>query len=300
GSHMLHRSTNRAASWTPISPDLTNGPVPNFSAYATITTIDVAKTDSNIIMVGTDDGNVWVTTNLGASWIDINAGLPNRWITRVRFDPTNHNIAYVTLSGFRLDSPLPHIFRTTNLGQTWQDISSNLPEAPINVVLVDPLYTNRLYVGTDVGCFFTTNTGASWQAMGTGLPNAAISDMQIHAPTRIALAFTHGRSMWEIHLDDLTAVAENREIPVRMELQQNYPNPFNPTTTISFTLSRSAFTRLEVFDINGRKVATLMEKELSAGSHRVVFDAADRASGVYFYRLTAGGSSQTRRMLLMK
>lgn len=310
GSHMLHRSTNRAASWTAISPDLTNGPVPGFSAYATITTIDVAKTDSNVIMVGTDDGNVWVTTNLGASWNDINAGLPNRWITRVRFDPTNHNIAYVTLSGFRLDSPLPHIFRTTNLGQTWQDISSNLPEAPINVVLVDPLYTHRLYVGTDVGCFFTTNTGASWQAMGTGLPNAAISDMQIHAPTRIALAFTHGRSMWEINLDDLTAVAENRDIPVRMELQQNYPNPFsarggsalggNPTTTISFTLSRSAFTTLEVFDINGRRIATLVENEVGAGNHRAVFHAGNHASGVYFYRLTAGGSSQTRRMLLMK
>ncbi len=300
GSHMLHRSTNRAASWVAISPDLTNGEVPGFSTYATITTIDVAKTDSNVIMVGTDDGNVWVTTNLGASWIDIKAGLPNRWITRVRFDHTNHNIAYVTLSGFRLDSPLPHIFRTTNLGQTWQDISSNLPEAPINVVLVDPLYTNRLYVGTDVGCYFTTNTGASWQAMGTGLPYSAVSDMQIHAPTRIALAFTHGRSMWEINLDDLTAVAENREIPVRMELYQNYPNPFNPTTTISFTLSRSAVAALRVFDVAGREVATLLHAELNAGHHRATFDASNLASGVYFYRLTAGESSQTRRMLLLK
>jgi photosystem II stability/assembly factor-like uncharacterized protein len=300
GSHMLHKSTNRAASWTAISPDLTNGPVPGFSAYATITTIDVAKTDSNVIMVGTDDGNVWVTTNGGATWVDIKAGLPNRWITRVRFDHTNHNIAYVTLSGFRLDSPLPHIFRTTNLGQTWQDISSNLPEAPINVVLVDPLYTNRLYVGTDFGCYFTTNTGASWQAMGTGLPNAAVSDMQIHAPTRKALAFTHGRSMWEINLDDLTAVAENREIPVRLELHQNYPNPFNPTTTISFTLSRSAFVTLRVFDIAGREVATLKQEELNAGLHRATFEARNLAGGVYFYRLTAGESSQTRRMLLLK
>lgn len=300
GSHMLHRSTDRAASWTAISPDLTNGPVPGFSTYATITTIDVAKTDSNVIMVGTDDGNVWVTTNLGASWIDIKAGLPHRWITRVRFDPTNHNIAYVTLSGFRLDSPLPHIFRTTNLGQTWQDISSNLPEAPINVVLVDPLYPNRLYVGTDVGCFFTTNTGASWQAMGTGLPNSSVNDMQIHAPTRIALAFTHGRSMWELNLDDLTAVAENREIPVRMELHQNYPNPFNPTTTISFTLSRSAFVTLRVFDVRGRTVATLVHDDLPAGNHRNVFDGAGLASGVYFYRLQAGEAAQTRRMLLLK
>lgn len=106
--------------------------------------------------------------------------------------------------------------------------------------------------------------------------------------------------MWEINLDDLTAVAENREIPVRLELHQNYPNPFNPTTTISFTLSRSAFVTLRVFDIAGREVATLKQEELNAGLHRATFEARNLAGGVYFYRLTAGESSQTRRMLLLK
>jgi photosystem II stability/assembly factor-like uncharacterized protein len=300
GSHMLHRSTNRAASWTAISPDLSNGPVPGFDAYATITTIDVAKPDSNVIMVGTDDANVWVTTDRGTNWIDIKSGLPNRWITRVRFDPTNHNIAYVTLSGFRLDIPLPHIFRTTNLGQTWQDISGNLPEAPINVVLVDPVYTDRLYVGTDVGCYYTTNTGASWQAMGTGLPNVAISDMQIHAPTRIALAFTHGRSMWEINLDELTTVTENWEAPAQFELLQNYPNPFNASTRIRFDIQVSGFTSLKVFDILGREVATVVNEVKQPGSFEVRWEANGLASGVYLYRMEAGNSAQTRRMLLIR
>jgi photosystem II stability/assembly factor-like uncharacterized protein len=308
GTQYLYRTTNRAVSWLPISPDLTNGLVPGFNGYATITTIDVAKTDSNTIIVGTDDANVWVTTNVGGNWTNVNAGLPNRWITRVRFDPTNRNIAYVTCSGFRFDVRLPHVFRTTDLGVSWQDISGNLPEAPVTVILVDPQYTNRLYVGTDVGCYFTTNTGATWQPMGTGLPNVAVSDMQLHQPTRIARAFTHGRSAWQISLDSLviTDVAEETSQPTAFELAQNYPNPFNPNTTIAYSLSKEADVRLTVFDVEGKQVRTLVSERIPAGNNSVTWDGRNGegstvSSGVYFYRLVVAGSRQLmRKMLLLK
>jgi hypothetical protein len=307
----MYRTANRAVNWTAISPDLTDGPVPGFSAFATITTIDAAKTDSNTILVGTDDANAWVTTDRGTSWTNISAGLPNRWITRVRFDPTNHTIAYVTCSGYRVDSRLPHIFRTTDLGQSWADISSNLPEAPINVVLVDPQHTERLYVGTDVGAYFTTNTGAAWSPMGTGLPNAAVSDMQLHAPTRIVRAFTHGRSMWQINIDELTAVevAQHKNLPVTFDLLQNYPNPFNPNTIIGYQLSREATVQLVVHDVSGKEVRTLVDGIIRAGQHSVSWNGTGQSgtvvsSGVYFCRLTVSdGATQehrVRRMLLVK
>jgi hypothetical protein len=304
------KSVNRAVSWTAISPDLTNGAVPGFPSYGTITTIDVAKTDSNTIIVGTDDANVWVTTNGGASWTRVNTGLPNRWVTRVRFDPTDHNVAYVTFSGYRVDSRLPHIFRTTNLGATWTDISSNLPEAPINVVLVDPDYTNRLYVGTDVGCYFTTNLGLSWAAMGSGLPNVAVSDMQIHAPTRIARAFTHGRSMWEINLDQLvTGVAEEQRKPEQFELAQNFPNPFNSSTIIRYSLPAESYVSLKIYDAAGREIRTLVDETVPRGIHSVTWDGRNEAgapvpSGMYLYRMTvnkAGVSNQqAKKMLLVR
>ena len=310
GSHMVHRTANRAQSWTAISPDLSDGPVPGFSAYATITSIDVATTDSNAIIAGTDDANVWMTANWGTNWTSVSAGLPNRWITRVRFDPTDRNIAYVTCSGYRVDSYLPHIFRTTDFGGSWQDISGNLPEAPINVVLVDPQYTSRLYVGTDVGCYFTTNTGASWAAMGTGLPNVAVSDMQLHAPTRIARAFTHGRSMWEVNLDDLvTEVAETDNTPSAFELAQNFPNPFNPSTTISYRVPHQSGVTLTVFDEAGREVRILVSESIPRGKHSITWDGRDRhghavASGVYFYTLSVGEQTnrlqQSKKMLLIR
>jgi photosystem II stability/assembly factor-like uncharacterized protein len=310
GTQYLYRTTNRAVSWTAISPDLTNGLVPGFTGYATITTIDVSKADSNNIIAGTDDANVWISSNWGITWNNVNAGLPNRWVTRVRFDPVNRNIAYVTCSGFRFDVPLPHVFRTTNLGATWQDISGNLPEAPVTVILVDPQFTNRLYIGTDVGCYFTTNTGATWLPMGTGLPKVAVSDMQLHGPTRIARAFTHGRSAWEINLDDLvTRVPQNPEQPVAFALEQNYPNPFNPSTTITYSVSTGSAVHLAVYNASGQEVRTLVHERVPSGKYTITWDGRNDggiavASGMYFYRIRVGdGASrqqQSKKMLLLK
>jgi photosystem II stability/assembly factor-like uncharacterized protein len=303
GTYLLYRSTDRAASWTAISPDLSNGPVPGYSNYAVVTTIDAAKTDGGVVMAGTDDANVWVTTDSGTTWTNVSAGLPDRWVTRVRIDPTDAQTAYVTFSGYRYDTYLPHIFRTTNRGAGWQNIAANLPEAPINVVQVDPLYPERLYIGTDVGCFFSTNSGASWAVMGSGLPNVVVSDMQLHAPTRIARAFTHGRSIWQINLDDLvTGAPVTAERPSTFVLLQNYPNPFNGETRIGYSVAgtEAGGVRLEVFDLAGRRVAVLVDGAVTSGSHTASFNASSLSSGVYVYRLTAGLRTETRKMLLLR
>ncbi|UCG30226.1 MAG: glycosyl hydrolase, partial [candidate division WOR-3 bacterium] len=114
GANRLYKSTNGAGYWNAISGDLTNGPGSGNLTYGTITTIGVSRTNGDVIYVGTDDANVWVTTNGGTDWTNISTGLPDRWVTRVAVDPNNEAIAYVTFSGYRYDSPLPHVFRTTN------------------------------------------------------------------------------------------------------------------------------------------------------------------------------------------
>ncbi|MCK6620593.1 MAG: T9SS type A sorting domain-containing protein [Calditrichaceae bacterium] len=87
--------------------------------------------------------------------------------------------------------------------------------------------------------------------------------------------------------------------PGDFDLSQNYPNPFNPATTIRYVLKRPLKILLEVFDLNGRKVVTLAEGRQLPGEHEVVFDAGKLASGVYFYRLSAGGFRQARKMVLL-
>ncbi len=94
-------------------------------------------------------------------------------------------------------------------------------------------------------------------------------------------------------------------LPASLPLFQNYPNPFNPSTTIDFTLPTAARTDLTIYDITGRRVRTLLDRTLSAGSHSVVWDGSDHsgspaASGVYFYRLSTADFTRTRKMVLVR
>lgn len=89
-------------------------------------------------------------------------------------------------------------------------------------------------------------------------------------------------------------------IPARYELQQNYPNPFNPMTNVEFAIPQSAFVKLTVFDILGRVVETLVNEQLSAGTYKADWNAANHPSGVYFYKLQTENFSESKRMILVK
>ncbi|TVQ74197.1 MAG: T9SS C-terminal target domain-containing protein [Balneolaceae bacterium] len=108
---------------------------------------------------------------------------------------------------------------------------------------------------------------------------------------------------WEnVQAIDLPTNTErvDADAPVAFELRQNYPNPFNPATQISFSLPEQSHVRLDVYSICGRRVSGLINGQKSAGWHRVTFDATAMSSGIYLYRLTAGGYTQTRKMLLVR
>ncbi len=93
---------------------------------------------------------------------------------------------------------------------------------------------------------------------------------------------------------------EGENIPQGFLLNQNYPNPFNPSTTIRFSLPQRSYATLTVYDVLGREVATLVNREIDAGEHSVAFDATNLSSGVYVYQLSAGGFIQTKKMLVAK
>ncbi len=303
GTYRVYKTTDGADNWSAISSDLTNGD--QGAGFGTITTMAVSPTDPNSILAGTDDGNVWLTTSGGSFWTDVSGALPVRWVTQVAFDPTNSSIAYVTFSGLRWDEDISHIYRTVDGGNNWTDISSNIPDAPINGMLVDPHFPDVLYVASDVGVYFSTDTGGFWQVLGSGLPAVSTYDLKMHAGSRLLVAGTHGRSMFSLDLNTATDIAaDDAPRPGRFTLAAS-PNPFNPTTTIRFSLDGETEVNLGIYDLAGRLVRTLESGAYPSGEHETNWNGTNDsgrpvASGAYFLKLVTGSEVLSKKINLVR
>ena len=301
GTYKLHRTTNGAGSWSAVSGDLTRGA----NGYlGTITCISTAIENDNftrVIYVGTNDAKLSVSTNSGTNWEDRTGILPQRYITDVLADRRAPSTAYVSLSGYNLDESNPHIFRTTDYGESWNDISGNLPDIPVNSIIIDYDKDSTLYCGTDAGVFYTHTLGQVWYVLGEELPNSPVFDLNYHQPTKKLVAGTHGRSIFEIDLGGITAVSTSSDFTVNeFILYQNYPNPFNPVTVIKYLLVSDTKVKLGIYNLVGEEVSLLINELQNAGIHEIDFNGSYLSSGNYYYKIETKNFAQTKKMILLK
>ena len=202
GTSRLWQSKNSGTSWISMAggADLTMG------GGDVITTMAVAPTDSNTVYVGSGEAAVQVSANAlngaSATFTMIDTGLPTRSVTHIAIDPTAAATAYVTFSGFSgFGDTDGHIFKTTSSGSSWASIDGDLPNVPVNDLLLDPEDPeSTIYAGTDIGVFVTSNGGAHWSTLAPGLPNVEVLSLALQDSGRLLLAGTHGRSAWEFAL----------------------------------------------------------------------------------------------------
>ena len=302
GSQRVYRSTNGGSTWIPISGDLTTNPVPPV-VYKTITTVAISKPDSALYLAGTDDGRVWRSPNAGGTWEEITAGLPALYVTRVVADPVDPQVVYVAHSGFGMDQHTARVHRSIDRGTTWQEISGNLPDAPVNDLVVDPVRPGTLYAATDVGVFETRNLGGTWVPLGGFMPVQPVWDLELHHASRQLFAFTHGRSAWKLDLNTVSLSASLAPMASKLSLSAPFPNPARGSARCELELGASAQVEVNVFDAAGRRVRVLAHGHHAAGRHALAWDGRDERgtrvrAGVYFVRASDGPATRTRRLVL--
>ncbi len=201
GTYRVYFSEN-GSGWGAISGDLTDGVIYG-ERFHTISCLAESPVLADKLMAGTSDGNVWQRDPSG-NWTNITAGLPNRYVTAVLCSPTLPNRLFVTHSGFRDNEYIPHIHRSDDNGANWTDISSNLPNVPVNDIYVLPGHADSvLFAGTDAGVYVSRNSGASWQRLGVNLPFVPVFDLERNPVRNELLAATYARGLWTFPLDSI-------------------------------------------------------------------------------------------------
>ena len=210
---MVLKSVDRGETWEAISGDLTvndpatRGGTGNIS-YATITAFDESPIVPGVLWAGTDDGNVQVTRDGGKTWTNVRdkiAGHPGYWVSRVEASHANAGTAYVSVTGLRNDDFRPFVWKTTDYGNTWTSIASNLPKESVNTVREDPSNADLLFVGTDLGLYGSLDAGKSWTKITGSLPTTPVYDLKIHPRDHEIVLGTHGRGIW---VADISALEE--------------------------------------------------------------------------------------------
>jgi hypothetical protein len=282
----VFRTTDWGASWTAISSG-TSG---------TIRELAISRTNPSI-MYATSGSQVYKSTDGGTTFTNVTSGLPGRTITSVYVHHDSSSVAAITFSGFGAGK----VYRTTNGAASWINISGNLPDSPTNDVLIyhPGISTSIYYAAMDIGVFFTNNYGTTWTELADGLPNTVSMHLDYHRATNRLRIGTHGRGVWET-ANPVGLINYNNQVPESFSLEQNYPNPFNPVTTIKYNILREGFVKLSVFDILGREMKAIISENQRAGTYTAQFDATNLTSGVYFYKLTANGFTETKKMMLIK
>ncbi len=310
-AQFFFKSTNRGDSWTMGKEDLTKN-LPRWSADRPIMGVAgdkpmVAKHDGysssslatqlrespskpGIIWIGTDDGNLQVSQDGGETFSNVYAnirGAPQGYIQISRIEPSHFDpaTAYVALDAHREDDWAPYLYKTTDYGKTWTNVTANLPSnGNINALREDLDNPDLLFVGTEFGMFVSLDGSKTWQRFMNGMPTVRVDDILIHPRDRDLIVGTHGRSIWI--MDDISplehmkktgdaaltmfeprpAILWKSDIQAQRHVANREFVGVNPQGgTAIHILSKADLGKQKIEFLQGTKVVSTMNVEIKAG-----------------------------------
>ncbi len=239
----------------------------------------------NSLYPGASLARVYHSTNMSSNWeIDTN-GLASAYVTCLT------SIGTTLITG----SERSCVFVSTDAGADWISRSAGLVSSFQIVILSLQSEGSTIFAGTYGGFFYSRGTGISWHDMSNDLPPHS-QVVAITATDGALYVRTSGFGLWK---DPLSTVSVQSHEQLISSLH-NYPNPFSRSTSLAFTLRASEQVHLDIYDVLGRKLKTLMNAEMTRGSHSVRFDGSGLAGGIYTVRLTSKHSMEAIQSALDK
>jgi len=213
GVQYVLKSLDKGGTWKKISPDLTFNDAGKEGdiTYQTISALEESPFNPDLLYAGTDDGRLWRTKNGGESWEEIRKEpMPVKWVSRIVASEYEFGTVFVTQTGRRDDDAAAYVWKSVDFGNSWEDISSNIPVGPVNVIREDPKNSNILYLGTDLGVYVSMNGGDRWEVLGD-LPCTYVHDLAIHPRDNMIIVATHGRGMYVLDANPVNIAEEEKK-----------------------------------------------------------------------------------------
>jgi hypothetical protein len=255
GTAKVWQTVDGANSWQPTS----SGPL---SPGAVVVALAVGGNNGSVVYAATSDVRLFVAQNVGPGLVNftsLTGPLPQRQPTQIVVDPSDPsgNTAYITFSGFSgFGDRMGHIFKTVSAGAPWVDASctragncnspnpTDLPNVPVNDLVIDPDLPGTLYAATDIGVFLSSNGGATWTTFNNNsLPNVAVLSLRVHRASRTLFAATHGRGAWNLSLGGTSTFGITQISPTFAQAGASGVsltvggNGFTPNSRIAFAIN---------------------------------------------------------------
>jgi len=277
------KTTNGGLSWTRLAQPISG---------ANNELKDVFFTDANTgYAVGWGDNTVNIllkTTNGGNNWNSIGPTYSGSEMYSVKF--TDANTGYVG------GSSQIGLLKTTNAGLSWNNIyTTGYPR------ITDTYFINAntgFAIGDD-GIMRTDNAGLIWTNQNSTYTNNVLKQIRFYGNDVGYVTGKNGLMLKTIN-GGIGIINISSEIPSSYSLQQNYPNPFNPTTKIRFDIPKSENVTIKVFDMLGKEISTMVSQQLQPGTYEAEWDASAYSSGIYYYKITSGSFTQTKKMVVVR
>jgi photosystem II stability/assembly factor-like uncharacterized protein len=237
-------------------------------------------------------GTVKKTTNGGVNWFSQTVPTTSYELTSVFFIDSNTGIIVKANYNYTRS-----IYRTTNGGNLWYEIYTGSVRSLRAISFVNS--TKGYLIGDEGDVFVTSNGGANWLYTPSGVMNWLYDGIFVSENIGWAVG-TGGIILHTTTGGNVFVQNTGNEITEKFYLHQNYPNPFNPSTKIKFDVSNNSFIRISIFDVVGKEIELITNKNYPAGSYEFTFDAEKYVSGVYFVRLFSNDYTESRKMLLVK